>query len=407
MRILIYSTNYAPELVGVGKYNSEMAAWLAEQGHQVQVLCANPYYPQWRIYDGFNPYWYSVKKEPGLDVTHCPIYLPARVTGLTRIIHELSFTLTSSIVWLKYLFFSRHYDVIMAICPPLQTGIWPLIYRFFRRKTRVLFHIQDLQVDAARELKLVSNERLLRFLERIEKFILEKSDMVSSISDGMCNKIESKGHRIKQLLQIRNWVDLGAIKPAKSSLFRQRWNVPAKTRVILYSGNLGQKQGLPIIIEMAERFKNRNLLFIIVGDGVSKPTLQEMVQQAGLKNVRFFGLQPYEELNDLIALGDIHLVVQKKGTSNLVMPSKLTTLLAAGALTIVSTDLDSDFYQLISANEIGIPVEAENHDALYAAINRALKMKPAQMKKKARSFAQNNLNKDNILTELVKSISSS
>jgi colanic acid biosynthesis glycosyl transferase WcaI len=51
MRILIYGINYAPELTGIGKYSSEMAEWLAEQGHEVVVTTALPYYPEWQVHE--------------------------------------------------------------------------------------------------------------------------------------------------------------------------------------------------------------------------------------------------------------------------------------------------------------------------------------------------------------------
>ena len=54
MKILIYGVNYAPELTGIGKYSGEMAEWLAAQGHEVRVVTAPPYYPEWSVGEGYS-----------------------------------------------------------------------------------------------------------------------------------------------------------------------------------------------------------------------------------------------------------------------------------------------------------------------------------------------------------------
>ena len=50
MRIVIHSINYAPEVIGVGKYNGEMGEWLANRGHEVRVVSAPPYYLAWWVW---------------------------------------------------------------------------------------------------------------------------------------------------------------------------------------------------------------------------------------------------------------------------------------------------------------------------------------------------------------------
>ena len=53
MRILIHGINFSPELTGIGKYTGEMAEWLATQGHEIRVVTAPPYYPQWQLAEGY------------------------------------------------------------------------------------------------------------------------------------------------------------------------------------------------------------------------------------------------------------------------------------------------------------------------------------------------------------------
>ena len=74
MRVLIYGLNYAPEPVGIGKYSGELAEWLAAQGHQVRVITAPPYFPQWEARGNC----YRRERLQGVDVQHCPLWVPSR-----------------------------------------------------------------------------------------------------------------------------------------------------------------------------------------------------------------------------------------------------------------------------------------------------------------------------------------
>ncbi len=59
MKFLLYSLNYFPEMTGIGKYNEEMCTELVNNGNDVSVITAPPYYPQWAIEEGYSKVWYS------------------------------------------------------------------------------------------------------------------------------------------------------------------------------------------------------------------------------------------------------------------------------------------------------------------------------------------------------------
>ena len=63
MKILVYGINYSPELTGIGKYTGEMVAWMAQQGHDVRVITAPPYYPQWKVNGRYSSWRY--RREDG------------------------------------------------------------------------------------------------------------------------------------------------------------------------------------------------------------------------------------------------------------------------------------------------------------------------------------------------------
>lgn len=397
MRILLYGINYAPELTGIGKYSGEMSAWLAQNGHQVEVITAVPYYPEWQVHDQYRKKGWSTEWLDGVRVHRCPLYVPQHVTALKRIIHEFSFVASSLPYWLKALFGKRP-DVVICVVPAFHLGFLALLYARLRRLPMV-YHIQDLQVDAAKDLGMLTNQTFLKLLFSAEQFILNHSTTVSTISEGMLRKIWRKGIDPQKCLLFPNWVDESQIRPlSQAASLRSAFGLADTDQVILYSGSLGEKQGLDLIIEAARRLQHRpNLVFLIVGSGGAEGRLKDLVRDYQLTNVRFFPLQPYEKLSVMLAAADLHLVVQKKSASDLVMPSKLTSILAAGGCALVTALPDTSLHDVVVQHQLGIVVEPESVEAMCAGIEQAIGSDLDHYRQNARAYAEQYLRKDSIL----------
>lgn len=405
MRILIYGINYTPELTGIGKYSGEMGAWLAQNNHEVEVITAPAYYPEWQIHANYqNKGWYSEQIE-GVKVNRVPLYVPKNVTASRRMIHEFSFLASSLPYWLKTLF-QKRYDVIICVAPAFHLAFLALLFTKIRR-VPLIYHIQDLQVDAAKELGMITNRTLLSLLFRAEKFILDHCTKVSTISEGMLNKVYAKGISPKKCILFPNWVDETRIKPLpRSESLRSEFGLRESDKVVMYAGALGEKQGIESIIEVARLLrKQADLYFLILGSGGVRSRLEERVARYGLTNVKFFPLQPYEKLSAALATADLHLVLQKKSASDLVMPSKLTSILASGGCAIVTALPNSTLYNVVSEHQLGIVIEPESVDVLRASIERALTDDLDVYRKNARLYAERYLSRDNVLREYEQTIS--
>ncbi|QDK78663.1 colanic acid biosynthesis glycosyltransferase WcaI [Spirosoma sp. KCTC 42546] len=406
MRILIYDINYAPELTGVGKYTGEMGAWLASQGHTVRVITAMPYYPEWEVHDRYKDKGWFTEELEGVTVHRCPFYVPKKVTTLKRILHEFSFVLSSLPYWLNILV-GKRYDAVISISPPFQIGLLPTLYSMIR-KAPLWYHLQDLQVDMASELGMIKNKSFVDLLFSIEKFILKRSTVVSTISEGMVRKVADKNVLEAPCLLFPNWVDEQLIKPLpREASLRAEFSLRNQDKVILYSGSLGEKQGLELIIEAAKQFAARtDIRFLICGSGGGKTRLETLVTDYQLSNVSFHPLQPYEKLSALLATADIHLVLQKKSASDLVLPSKLTSILAAGGCALVSALPGTTLHDVINMHQMGILIEPESVQALIDGIGRALSEDVTSYQQNARAYARKYLSKEGILqafeAELVK-----
>ncbi len=338
MNILVIGINYAPELVGIGPYTAGMAQYLARAGHSVTVICAKPYYPQWKVHPDYAKGGRMVSEEHGVRVVRVPTYVPAQPSGTRRLLHHMSFAARAEMAMLSETRRSKP-DVVIGIAPSLISAI---AARDAAKRTgaKLWLHIQDFEVEAAFATGLLRDKGMLaRAARRFELWAIE-SDLVSTISPQMCRKLVEKGVPTERVFEFRNWTNIDkAAAPVGPAAYRAEWNID-RPHVALYSGNIANKQGIEIVIEAARRLAHRDdLMFIVCGEGSNRQRLKE--QAAGLDNIRFFDLQPVERLPELLGMASIHLLPQIAGAADLVLPSKLTNMLASGRAILATAPGDS------------------------------------------------------------------
>ena len=396
-RILVLGINYAPELTGIGKYTGEMVDWLADNGYECSVVTAFPYYPQWKVQKPYGGKFYKkeIENDGKVTVYRCPLFVPSVPTGFKRIVHDASFFLSASLL-LFCLLFKRGFDDIFCIAPPFHLGFLAIIYRAFKGG-RVIYHIQDLQVDAAKKLGIVKSAWMMTLLFGLEKMILRRADLVSTIADGMARKIRLKADRRVEIFP--NWVDTRSFYPLEDTrAARIDFGIPVDDKVVLYSGSIGEKQGLESIIDVADELRSDEALkFVICGAGPYKQRLEEMTRERGLKNVLFYPIQDLDKFNEFLNVADVHLVLQKSDASDLLLPSKLTTILAVGGLALVTADPDTSLYDEIAGNNAGILIRPDDPDALLEGIKDAVYNDHGDKRQNARRYAENNLSADRLL----------
>jgi colanic acid biosynthesis glycosyl transferase WcaI len=394
MKILIYSANFAPEPTGIGKYSGEMAAWLSARGHDVRAVAAPPYYPQWRISRNYR--WPPYRREhwSGVDVWRAPLWVPASPSGVTRVLHLLSFAVMSFPIMLRQVFWCP--DLVISVAPALVCAPTALLTARLCG-AQVWLHIQDFEVDVAFQMGLLKGNLLQRLILRMERALLRRFDIVSSISGRMVERLLQKGVPQRRIRYFPNWVDISRFKPMSTSgTYRAQLGIAADVVVVLFSGTLGGKQGLMAIPAAAALLAARkDILFVVCGDGMVKPELESA--SADLPNVRLFPLQPVERLGELLCMADMHLLPQNLGAADLVLPSKLSGMLASGRPVIATCLAGTELEAVVS--QCGIVVPPEDNAQLAAAICRladdvAMRL---ELGRRARTYAEANFERDAIL----------
>jgi len=366
MRILIHGINFSPELTGIGKYSGEMAEWLSAQCHEVRVVTAPPYYPQWQVAGGYanrwrreeiqvaslNPQVNTSLLEPcalnlkSVVIYRCPLWVPAKPSGLKRLIHLASFALSSFPVMLGQILWQP--DVVISIEPPLMCApVSLLVSRLAGAKAWL--HIQDFEVDAAFGLGILKSKWLRKVVLHIERRLMLSFDQVSTISHKMLERLIEKGAELDKAVSFPNWADVETIFPLEQeSPLRKELCIPADKFVALYSGNMGEKQGLDIVLEAASQLvDNPEIQFVLCGEGAARAKLFETYEK--LPNVLWIPLQPVERLNDLLNMADIHLLPQRGDVADLVMPSKLIGMLASGRPVLATAHAGTQVAQVVGS----------------------------------------------------------
>jgi colanic acid biosynthesis glycosyl transferase WcaI len=395
MRILIVGLNFHPELTGIGKYTGEMAAYLSSS-HQVRVVTTAPYYPYWQVQEGYS--WWQYKREIwcGMRVYRCPLWVPRQPSGLKRLLHLFSFALSSFPVLLRQMFWEP--DLVLCIAPALFSAP-PAWFTARLSGAKAWLHIQDFELDAATKLGLLSSGNFLtRWAANVESWLLARFDQVSTISNRMIQSLKNKGVPSNRTYLFPNWVDTNQIFPLPDSrkTLRRIFDLPEDKVIVLYSGNMGRKQGLEILVDVACETQTKDEIFyVFCGEGTAREDLENRARV--LPNVKFISLQPAHKLNQLLNTADIHILPQRADAADLVMPSKLLGMLASGKPVIATASPETEIGAVVGQNGVLIP--PGDRQALCKAILESAESPQRRLclGQKGHAFVSENWSRDHVL----------
>ena len=401
-RLLVCCVNYAPEILGTAPYTRDLAQWFAERGWDVRVVTTYPYYPEWRRRPGGPRFGYRREWTDGVTVLRCPSWIPAQPTGLKRVAHYASFAASSLPVVLAHAAWRPDFTLVVA--PTLASAPGVLLTAHLARG-RSWLHVQDYEVDVALRLGLLP-PAACTVLKRLERRLVRSFDVVTSITEPMLAVARALGVRAERLVLLPNWANLATVRPLdRPSHFRASLGIPDGQRVVLYTGNLGRKQGITLLVEAARRSQDRgsSVVYVVSGDGAAREALASAATTLGVRNLLRLPLQLNESFNELLNLADAHLIVQEAGVADFVMPSKLTNMLASGRPVIATTAPGTALAELILRHDVGTISAPGDAAALADAIETLLRNDEGRLMQgtNARAFAETFLDRDRLLNNLL------
>jgi colanic acid biosynthesis glycosyl transferase WcaI len=364
MKILVWGINYSPEVSGIAPFNTALCEFLASRGHSVTMLTTFSYYPQWKKRPEDVRKLWKVETIRGVRVIRVWHYVPRGVNSIKRIVHEASFLGLSFFASL----IAGNFDVAVLVSPPLGLGFFGWLFSVIK-ETPFVFHVQDLQPDAALSLGMLKPSQFSQLLYKLEAFTYAKAARVSGISRGMVRAFGRKRVAPEKIIYFPNGVaEPGADYFPAAGAFRQRHQIGPDTCIATYSGNLGAKQGLDILLDAAEHLLDKPIKIVICGDGALRTAMELRVRQRQLRNLLLLPLQDEQAYREMQVDTSISLITQHKGTGQFFFPSKLLSSMLFSKPVLAVADADSELAHAVRDSECGCVVSPEDSHGLASAL---------------------------------------
>ncbi len=399
MRVHVFSTNYVPEKNGMAPFATGLCERLASKGHQVTAVTAFPYYPAWRVWDGYRGRLYQRERINNVRVHRVWHFVPGRASNLLqRLAHDLSFTFSVLLAGLC----AGGFNVICCVCPPPTLALTAYLLAKIHRKPYIII-LTDLASDAAVATGILKDGLAVRLARVIEGFAYCKADRVVCICDGFVEKLTARGIVPERLRLIPLWGDTERVYPiAGATEFRRANQLTEEQFLVMHTGNMGRKQDLMNVVRAAELFKGAtDIVWLLVGQGEERGAIEEAIAQKQLKNICLLPLQPVESLAEMYSAADLLLLNQKAAVVDSVIPSKLLTYMAAGRTVLAAVSDKSETARYVKSAQCGLIVHPEDPQALAQAV-LSLRRDSALREEfgaNGRAYVQEHFTKEKILRE--------
>ena len=365
MNILILTEAFPPEIRSASHLLYELAQSLVEKGFKVTVITRFPKDYINEIDKKYTGKLFYRENMGEINVIRLNSFSFFRHIPLLR---GLSQFILSSLFIIGGLVSGRQ-DIIFTYSPPLPLGISAYLLGKIK-EAPFIFNVQDIFPQSVIDLGLLRNKILIKISELMERFIYKKASYITVHSEGNRENIIFKNINPKKIIVLYNWVDTDLIKPMinQYNKFKEKNNLNGKF-VISYAGAMGFPQGLDVVIRCAGLLKSyKNIIFLLVGDGVKKDSLKKKAKDLGLNNINFLPIQPKNVYPSILYASDICLVTLDKNVLTPAVPAKLLSIMASGRPVVASMNLKGDAPKIIKSAECGYCVEAADVKGFSDAI---------------------------------------
>lgn len=394
MKILVISQYFYPETFRINTLCRE----LVDRGHDVTVLTAYPQYPINRLYDGYGfdiPY---EKEWHGVKIERVKTY-PRGNNPFTLLRNCYSYVLSAN-KWVKKC--KEKYDAVFVFeVSPVTVGLPAVAYKK-KFGTPIFFNLQDLWPENVHEVLGIRFPPLTYVINCITDKIYRNSDRILCTSNGFVKHLEKLGVAKEKLVFWPQFCLAPQFDEAKKPEI-----YTDDTFNIVFTGNLGDAQGLDLLVEAARELKGKGIRWYLVGDGRAKEHLKALTVQYGVEDdVVFVGRVSEAEANRYVRFADCaYLSFKNADLFNMMLPAKLQTYLACGAPILAAAGGESA--AVIHEAGCGIAVAPELNTLVEGAVKMAsISAEERQiMAQNARAYFEMNYTMDHLVDELIRIIS--
>jgi glycosyltransferase involved in cell wall biosynthesis len=399
-RWLILTQYYPPEIGAPQIRLRSVIRELLRHGIEVEILTAMPNYPAGKIFPGYSGKWRMREEIDGIPVRRTWIYAGTGKAAHIRLANYLSFTFTALLAALT----GPRPHVMFVESQPLSLGFVAVLMKWLRG-VPYIYNVPDLQVDVARQLGFMRNERALRLALALENFFLRRSWKVSTVTYQFIEHFRHRGLPRDQITFLPNGADTEFLRPqAPARALLDRWGLFGK-KVFVYVGTHAYYHGLDTLIEAATLLRDRSdVAFLMIGDGPERERLKQMSASRGLTNV-IFGQSPYEEMDQLYSIAYASIAtLREMDVAKGMRLSKVFPSLSCG-VPVIYAGL-GEAAELLEANRCGLVVQPEQPALLAQAVSQLASDEPLRddMGRAGRALVEREYSWSSIVGSWVKEI---
>lgn len=358
-KILIFTNHFFPERFRI----NDMATFLDKEGYKVDVVTQLPNYPEGNIYKDF-------KKKANRNTKYGNVHIqrlwciPRGKSSLGLVLNYLSYWFSSFLYSLKSNY-DYDYIFIYQTSPIFMAKAAQRIGK--KNNSKIIHYVLDMWPDNLTATLNIKNAFIKRFLEKMCLKIYLKSDEII-ISSKMFEK---------QLKKIGYHKEVGFLPQHAESVYKRISKPKVNTYLpqdffnLVFTGNIGEAQGLSFLIDVALKLKelnNKSIHINLVGDGRYLSKLKHLVNMNDLNSYfSFHGSYKMEEMSNILSETDLGLI---SFSNNLIyqytVPAKLQSYLACGVPII--TYAKGEVNDIVKESKSGVPVEIGDVDKFVSTI---------------------------------------
>ncbi len=371
MKIQVLCPHFEPDSAPTGEFMSAIVNNLGELGHELHVITALPWYREHAVETGWEGKLTRTEERPWGKITRVHPFPTDKTNIAARAAAFAGFTA----IGLGTAVIDRFDpDIVFAMSPPLSLGVagWLAAKR---HGVPFVFNIQDVFPDVAIETGTISNPKVIAGAQKLEKFVYDRADVVTVLSEEMQRNVEGKTDSTTTI--IPNFVDISTFEPQpKENSYRQEFDLVGK-RVVMYCGNVGFSQSIELLADAARELAELDdVVFVVNGGGSAIGEVRRRAE--GLDNFRIIPYQPVERVPEVLAAADVHVIPLRKGLAWSSVPSKLYKILAVERPVIASVDEGTEVGRVVVEAEAGYSVPPDDPAPLTEALRSLLADAPRQ-----------------------------
>lgn len=357
MKILVISQYFWPEEFRI----NDICKGLIEKGHEVEVLTGIPNYPFGRYFDGYSIFNRGKKEYEGIKVRRAFCVPRGKDSKIKLILNYISFMI-SGIIHIPFIIANKYDKILVYQLSPITMAI-PAILLKKIKKLPLDMYILDLWPESLLSTMNIKSRKIKYMLEKVCKYIYKQADQLYITSRGFKGKLMLYGIEEDTIKYLPQWAE----DIYKNTEIDKSINVDIDDNKfnIVFTGNIGKAQSIDTIIDAANICKeNKNINWIIVGDGSEKENSMNRVKELGLEDcILFLGRKPVSDMPLYYSKADALLVtLGNDELFKITVPAKVQSYMASGKPIIGAISGEGKY--LIDECNCGKTCEAEDYIGL-------------------------------------------